>query len=49
MSYLSPAGEQTIIIAVPVYNSTSGSGFRVLPADQEDPEGGYIMAFRLPE
>ena len=48
MSYLSPAGEQTIIIAVPVYNSTSGSGFRVLPADQEDPEGGYIMAFRLP-
>jgi hypothetical protein len=34
---------------VPVYNSTAASGFRVLPADQEDPEGGYIMAFRLPK
>ncbi len=47
MSYLSPAGEQTVVITVPVFNSTSGSGFRVLPADQEDPEGGYIIAYRL--
>lgn len=48
MSYLSPGGKQTIVITVPVFNSTTGTGFRVLPADQEDPEGGYIMAFRLP-
>ena len=49
MSYLSPAGEQTIIITVPVFNSTASTGFRVLPADQEDPEGGYIIAYRLPK
>lgn len=49
MSYLSPGGKQTIVIAVPVFNSTAGVGFRTLPADQEDPEGGYIMAFRLPD
>ena len=49
MSYLSPAGEQTIVITVPVFNSTSGTGFRILPADQEDPEGGYIIAYRLPD
>ena len=47
MSYLSPAGEQTIVITVPVYNSTSAQGFRVLPAEEEDPEGGYIIAYRL--
>lgn len=49
MSYLSPAGEQTIVIAVPVFNSTVSRGFRTLPADQEDPEGGYIIAYRLKE
>ncbi|GJM13128.1 MAG: quinate dehydrogenase [Pseudohongiella sp.] len=49
MSYLSPAGEQTVVITVPVFNSTSASGFRVLPAEQEDPEGGYIIAYRLPQ
>jgi membrane-bound PQQ-dependent dehydrogenase (glucose/quinate/shikimate family) len=49
MSYLSPAGEQTVVITVPVFNSTSGSGFRALPADEEDPEGGYIIAYRLPQ
>jgi quinate dehydrogenase (quinone) len=49
MSYLSPAGKQTVVITVPVFNSTSASGFRVLPADQEDPEGGYIIAYRLPD
>ena len=47
MSYLSPAGEQTVVITVPVFNSNNGNGFRVLPADQEDPEGGYIIAYRL--
>ena len=47
MSYLSSAGEQTVVVTVPVFNSTSGSGFRALPADQEDPEGGYIIAYRL--
>ncbi len=47
MSYLSPAGEQTVVITVPVFNSTSGSGPRVVPADQEDPEGGYVIAYRL--
>jgi quinate dehydrogenase (quinone) len=47
MSYLSPAGEQTVVITVPVFNSTSSSGFRALPAAQEDPEGGYIIAYRL--
>ena len=49
MSYLSPAGEQTVVITVPVFNSTSGSGFRALPADEEDPEGGYVIAYRLPQ
>ena len=47
MSYLSPAGEQTVVITVPVFNSNNGNGFRVLPADEEDPEGGYIIAYRL--
>jgi membrane-bound PQQ-dependent dehydrogenase (glucose/quinate/shikimate family) len=47
MSYLSPAGDQTIVITVPVFNSTVSTGFRVLPADQEDPQGGYIIAYRL--
>lgn len=49
MSYLSPAGEQTVVITVPVFNSTNANGFRALPADQEDPEGGYIIAYRLPK
>ena len=49
MSYLSPGGKQTVIITVPVFNSTTGSGVRVLPADQEDPQGGYIFAYRLPD
>lgn len=48
MTYLSPASEQTVVVTVPVFNSTSGSGFRALPADQEDPQGGYIIAYRLP-
>ena len=48
MTYLSPAGEQTLVVTVPVFNSTSGQGFRALAADEEDPEGGYIIAYRLP-
>ena len=49
ISYLSPGGHQTVVVTIPVWNSTTGSGFRTLPADQEDPEGGYIIAYRLPE
>ncbi|SVE07982.1 uncharacterized protein METZ01_LOCUS460836, partial [marine metagenome] len=26
-----------------------GAGFATLPADQEAPEGGYIIAYRLPD
>ncbi len=48
MTYLSPSGEQTVVATVPVFNSTSGVGFRSLPADGEDPQGGYIIAWRLP-
>ncbi len=47
MSYLAPNGQQTVVITVPVFNSTNARGFRVLPADQEDPQGGYIIAYRL--
>ena len=32
-----------------VFNSTRGSGYLPLPAEEEDPLGGYIFAFRLPE
>ena len=51
MSYLSPGGKQTIVVTVPVYNQTTGpgAGFATLPPDQEDPEGGYIIAYRLPD
>ena len=49
MTYLSPQGNQTIIVVVPVFNSTRGSGYEPLPAAEEDPLGGYILAFRLPE
>lgn len=49
MSYLSPAGKQTIVVTVPVFNTNSGTGFNILPADEEDPEGGYIFAYRLPD
>lgn len=49
MSYQLPGGKQTIVVTVPVYNETTGlgAGFATLPADQEDPEGGYIIAYRL--
>lgn len=49
MTYLSASGKQTVVVTVPVYNSTTGTGFRILPSDQEDPEGGYIIAYRLPD
>ena len=49
MTYLSPQGKQTLIVVVPVFNSTRGSGYLPLPAEEEDPLGGYIFAFRLPE
>ena len=49
MTYLSPEGKQTLIVVVPVFNSTRGSGYLPLPADEEDPMGGYILAFRLPD
>ncbi|MEQ8955058.1 MAG: hypothetical protein RL120_13080, partial [Gammaproteobacteria bacterium] len=49
MSYLSPSGRQTIIVTAPVYNSNAASGSRVLPAAAEDPLGGYVFAYRLPD
>ena len=51
MSYQSPGGKQTIVVTIPVYNETTGpgAGFATLPPDQEDPQGGYIIAYRLPE
>ena len=48
MTYLSPEGNQTLIVVVPVFNSTRGSGYEPLQADDEDPLGGYVFAYRLP-
>jgi len=50
MTYEAPdSGKQTVVVTVPVYSSTQAAGARVLPAEQEDPEGGYIIAYRLPD
>ena len=49
MTYLSPEGKQTLIVVVPVFNSTRGSGYEPLPAEDEDPLGGYVFAYRLPD
>ena len=49
MTYLSPEGKQTLIVVVPVFNSTRGSGYEPLAAENEDPLGGYVFAYRLPE
>ena len=49
MTYLSPKGKQTLIVVVPVFNSTRGSGYIPLQAEEEDPLGGYVFAFRLPD
>lgn len=49
MTYRAPdSGRQTIVVTVPVFNSTRAAGDRVLPAAEEDPDGGYIIAYRLP-
>jgi quinate dehydrogenase (quinone) len=49
MSYVSPQGKQTVVVTVPVYNSNQAAGFSVIAAEDEDPEGGYIIAYRLPD
>jgi len=49
MTYLSPEGKQTLIVVVPVFNSTRGSGYEPLAAEDEDPLGGYVFAYRLPD
>ena len=49
MTYLSPEGKQTLIVVVPVFNSTRGSGYEPLAAENEDPMGGYVFAYRLPD
>jgi membrane-bound PQQ-dependent dehydrogenase (glucose/quinate/shikimate family) len=50
MTYQAPrSGKQTVVVTVPVYNSTEAVGSRVLPPEEEDPEGGYIIAYRIPE
>ena len=48
MTYLSPEGNQPLIVVVPVFHSTRGSGYEPLQADDEDPLGGYVFAYRLP-
>lgn len=50
MTYRSPeSGKQTLIISVPVYNTNSAVASRVTAPENEDPLGGYIMAYRLPD
>jgi len=49
MSYVSPAGKQTVVVTVPVYNLTRAKGLPALAAEGEDPNGGYIIAYRLPD
>ncbi|MDA1373083.1 MAG: membrane-bound PQQ-dependent dehydrogenase, glucose/quinate/shikimate family [Proteobacteria bacterium] len=49
MSYQSPSGKQTLIATIPVYNSTRAIGMRTQPIEDEDPQGGYIIAYRLPD
>ncbi|MBL4820968.1 MAG: membrane-bound PQQ-dependent dehydrogenase, glucose/quinate/shikimate family [Gammaproteobacteria bacterium] len=48
MTYQSASGKQTLIVTSPVYSSMQASGGGGLTAAEEDPEGGYIMAYRLP-
>ena len=47
MTYLSPQGNQTLIVVVPVFNSTRGSGYEPLPAEEEDPLGGLYFCLSL--
>lgn len=49
MTYRTPGGKQTVIVTAPVYSSTAAAGGRVLPAAEEDPSGGYVFAFRIPD
>jgi membrane-bound PQQ-dependent dehydrogenase (glucose/quinate/shikimate family) len=48
MTYQTPkSGKQTLVVTVPVFNSTTAVGPRTLSAAEEDPDGGYIIAYRL--
>ncbi|MGQ9426199.1 membrane-bound PQQ-dependent dehydrogenase, glucose/quinate/shikimate family [Gilvimarinus sp. F26214L] len=48
MSYLSPRSKrQTLVITTPVWGRTGAGGARTQSAGEEDPEGGYVIAFRL--
>ncbi|MDA1369677.1 MAG: membrane-bound PQQ-dependent dehydrogenase, glucose/quinate/shikimate family [Proteobacteria bacterium] len=50
MVYRAPqSGKQTLIVTVPVYNTNSAVAARVTVPENEDPLGGYIMAYRLPD
>ena len=49
MSYVSPQGKQTVVVTVPVHNSNQANGMGVIAAEDEDPEGGYVIAYRLPD
>lgn len=41
--------ELTLVATIPVYNTTAAVGLRTLPVAEEDPEGDYIIAYRLAE
>ena len=41
--------ELTLVATIPGYNITAAVGLRTLPVAEEDPEGGYIIAYRLAE
>jgi membrane-bound PQQ-dependent dehydrogenase (glucose/quinate/shikimate family) len=48
MTYQAPqSGKQTLVVTVPVFNSTTAVGPRTLSTADEDPNGGYIIAYRL--
>ena len=41
--------ELTLVATIPVYNTAAAVGLRTLPVAEEDPEGDYIIAYRLAE
>lgn len=48
MSYLSPESkQQTIVITAPVYGRSTAVSPRTLMPEEEDPKGGYVVAYRL--
>ncbi|MEX1032675.1 MAG: membrane-bound PQQ-dependent dehydrogenase, glucose/quinate/shikimate family [Cellvibrionaceae bacterium] len=50
MSYLSPrSGKQMLVITTPVWGRDRAGGSRTLMPEEEDPEGGYVIAFKLRE